>query len=184
MLRCEVDACFAPEADAHAEPTLEGSKSTTADDLADVFSALAVSGASHTPGTTADVPLGGINVIKGGSEVAQSSLIKIKSRSEYNVKNIDWAAVYIQLFLGQTPNLFTGVHKRGLFYEVQRSTFDSPELKAALLTRRNYNWSQWIERRMAQPGAVMVAVGAGHLAGEESVQRYLQSRGYNVKRLQ
>jgi uncharacterized protein YbaP (TraB family) len=60
----------------------------------------------------------------------------------------------------------------------------SPELKAALLTRRNWNWSQWIARRMAQPGTVMVAVGAGHLAGDESVQRYLQSRGYKVKRLQ
>ena len=60
----------------------------------------------------------------------------------------------------------------------------SPELKAALLTRRNYNWSQWIERRMTQPGTVMVAVGAGHLAGNDSVQRYLQSRGYKVKRLQ
>jgi len=60
----------------------------------------------------------------------------------------------------------------------------SPELKTALLTRRNYNWSQWIERRMAQPGIVMVAVGAGHLAGDESVQRYLQRRGYKVKRLQ
>lgn len=60
----------------------------------------------------------------------------------------------------------------------------SPELKAALLTRRNWNWSQWIERRMSQPGTVMVAVGAGHLAGESSVQRYLQSRGFKVKRLQ
>jgi uncharacterized protein YbaP (TraB family) len=60
----------------------------------------------------------------------------------------------------------------------------SPDLRNALLTRRNYNWSQWIERRMGQPGTVMVAVGAGHLAGNESVQRYLQSRGYKVKRLQ
>ena len=60
----------------------------------------------------------------------------------------------------------------------------SPELKAALLTRRNWNWSQWIERRMAKPGTVMVAVGAGHLAGNDSVQRYLQHRGYKVKRLQ
>jgi uncharacterized protein YbaP (TraB family) len=65
-----------------------------------------------------------------------------------------------------------------------RDLQSSPELKAALLTRRNWNWSQWIERRMQQPGTVMVAVGAGHLAGEESVQRYLQSRGYKVKRLQ
>jgi uncharacterized protein len=60
----------------------------------------------------------------------------------------------------------------------------SPELKAALLTRRNWNWSQWIERRMAQPGTVMVAVGAGHLAGDASVQRYLQSKGYRIKRVQ
>jgi uncharacterized protein YbaP (TraB family) len=60
----------------------------------------------------------------------------------------------------------------------------SPELKAALLTRRNFNWSQWIDRRMQQPGTVLIAVGAGHLAGQESVQRYLESRGYKVKRLQ
>jgi uncharacterized protein YbaP (TraB family) len=60
----------------------------------------------------------------------------------------------------------------------------SPELKAALLTRRNVNWSRWIEQRMAQPGTLMVAVGAGHLAGDVSVQRYLESRGYRVRRLQ
>jgi uncharacterized protein len=65
-----------------------------------------------------------------------------------------------------------------------RDLSGSPELKAALLTRRNYNWSQWIERRMARPGTVMIAVGAGHLAGDSSVQQYLQSRGYKVKRLQ
>lgn len=60
----------------------------------------------------------------------------------------------------------------------------SPELKAALLTRRNWNWSQWIARRLATPGTVMVAVGAGHLAGDVSVQRYLESRGYKVRRVQ
>jgi uncharacterized protein len=65
-----------------------------------------------------------------------------------------------------------------------RDLSGSPELKLALLTRRNYNWSQWIERRMSQPGTVMIAVGAGHLAGDGSVQHYLESRGYKVKRLQ
>src|SRR4029453_11720959 len=42
-----------------------------------------------------------------------------------------------------------------------RDLQSSPELKAALLTRRNYNWSQWIERPMAQPGTGMVAGGGG-----------------------
>ncbi len=86
---------------------------------------------------------------------------------------------------------FDGMLKAWMTGDVDRigQTFNrdlsgSPELKAALLTRRNWNWSQWIERRMGQPGSVMIAVGAGHLAGDESVQRYLQSRGYKVRRLQ
>jgi uncharacterized protein len=65
-----------------------------------------------------------------------------------------------------------------------RDLEDSPELRNALLTYRNGRWAQWIERRLAQPGTVLVAVGAGHLAGDTSVQRYLQSRGIKVRRVQ
>ena len=61
---------------------------------------------------------------------------------------------------------------------------ESPELRDALLARRNANWTRWIEQRLAQPGQVMVAVGAGHLAGEGSVQDMLEKRGYRVTRLQ
>jgi uncharacterized protein YbaP (TraB family) len=60
----------------------------------------------------------------------------------------------------------------------------SPELMDALMRRRNANWARWIETRMAQPGTVMVAVGAGHLAGEASVQDLLERRGLKVKRIQ
>lgn len=60
----------------------------------------------------------------------------------------------------------------------------SPELMDAMIRRRNANWSRWIEQRMAAPGTVMVAVGAGHLAGDSSVQRYLESRGLKVARVQ
>ena len=60
----------------------------------------------------------------------------------------------------------------------------SPELRAALIGRRNANWANWIERRMQSPGSVLVAVGAGHLAGHDSVQRYLESKGYRVRRIQ
>jgi uncharacterized protein YbaP (TraB family) len=68
-------------------------------------------------------------------------------------------------------------------------TFDqelaaSPELKNALIKQRNANWSKWIERRMAEPGAIMIAVGAGHLAGPESVISLLKKDGYRVDRLQ
>lgn len=60
----------------------------------------------------------------------------------------------------------------------------SPELKEILLKRRNANWARWIERRMAEPGEIMVAVGAGHLAGADSVQAMLQKRGLKVTRVQ
>jgi uncharacterized protein YbaP (TraB family) len=60
----------------------------------------------------------------------------------------------------------------------------SPELMDALIRRRNANWSRWIEGRMAQPGTVMVAVGAGHLTGKGSVQDYLRQRGMRVRRIQ
>ena len=60
----------------------------------------------------------------------------------------------------------------------------SPSLKRALLLQRNANWAKWIEKRMAEPGTIMVAVGAGHLAGPESVIAKLKKDGYKVKRLQ
>jgi uncharacterized protein YbaP (TraB family) len=60
----------------------------------------------------------------------------------------------------------------------------SPELRQALLQRRNGNWTRWIERRMTQPGTIMVAVGAGHLAGTDSVIAMLQKDGYKVHRVQ
>jgi uncharacterized protein YbaP (TraB family) len=60
----------------------------------------------------------------------------------------------------------------------------SPELKEALLVRRNANWSYWLHSRMGQPGKVLVAVGAGHLAGSDSVVEMLKKRGLKVQRVQ
>ena len=59
-----------------------------------------------------------------------------------------------------------------------------PELEEALLTHRNANWTNWIAARMAQPGTVFVAVGAGHLAGPGSVDAMLKKRGLRVTRVQ
>jgi uncharacterized protein YbaP (TraB family) len=77
---------------------------------------------------------------------------------------------------------------RGDVSEIARSFTaelrDSPELRDALLARRNANWAGWVERRMTQPGSVMIAVGAGHLAGDGSVQDMLKRRGYRVTRVQ
>jgi uncharacterized protein YbaP (TraB family) len=68
-------------------------------------------------------------------------------------------------------------------------TFDdetqlSPELKEALMRRRNARWAEWLARRLDQPGTVFVAVGAGHLAGADSVQAMLRAKGLEAKRVQ
>lgn len=60
----------------------------------------------------------------------------------------------------------------------------SPELADALLHRRNAAWADWIRKRLDTPGTVMVAVGAGHLAGKDSVQSLLQAQGLKVERIQ
>ena len=72
----------------------------------------------------------------------------------------------------------------GIAVTFNRDLSGSPELKQALLLQRNANWAKWIERRMSEPGTIMVAVGAGHLAGKDSVIEKLRKDGYTVRRLQ
>jgi uncharacterized protein YbaP (TraB family) len=53
-----------------------------------------------------------------------------------------------------------------------------------LLWQRNRAWADWVVKRLDTPGTVFVAVGAGHLAGEKSVQADLAARGLTVSRVQ
>jgi uncharacterized protein YbaP (TraB family) len=60
---------------------------------------------------------------------------------------------------------------------------DTPELSKVLLADRNTRWAEWIEQRLQKPGTVFVAVGAGHLAGAESVQAQLAKHKLTVTRI-
>jgi uncharacterized protein YbaP (TraB family) len=53
-----------------------------------------------------------------------------------------------------------------------------------LLYQRNTTWAEWIDTRLDAPGTVFVAVGAGHLAGDKSVQDALELRGIKTYRVQ
>lgn len=59
-----------------------------------------------------------------------------------------------------------------------------PNVAERLLYSRNKNWADWIETRLDEPGTVFMAVGAGHLSGEKSVQDYLVARGIQTTREQ
>jgi uncharacterized protein YbaP (TraB family) len=53
----------------------------------------------------------------------------------------------------------------------------SPDTYRMMFTERNARWADWIRARMQTPGTVFVAVGAGHLAGKDSVLVQLAERG-------
>ena len=68
--------------------------------------------------------------------------------------------------------------------KVMNSGLDNdPVVYKAMLTDRNAKWAEWIGTRMEKPGTVFMAVGAGHLAGKDSVQDYLAKKGLKAERV-
>lgn len=59
----------------------------------------------------------------------------------------------------------------------------SPMTYATLFAARNARWADWIGARMQQPGTVFVAVGAGHLAGPDSLLVRLAEMGIESARV-
>lgn len=67
--------------------------------------------------------------------------------------------------------------------DMNDSLKDSPEVAKVLLVDRNKHWANWVATRMKTPGTVFVAVGAGHLAGKDSVQAQLAKLGVKAERV-
>jgi len=59
----------------------------------------------------------------------------------------------------------------------------SPDTYRMLFTERNARWADWIAGRMQTPGTVFVAVGAGHLAGQDSLLVRLAELGIPSQRV-
>ena len=69
------------------------------------------------------------------------------------------------------------------------ATFDkdmkkSDVLRTVLIARRDAHWADAIVARLATPGTQLVAVGAGHLVGSDSVQAALAKLGYIATRVE
>lgn len=66
---------------------------------------------------------------------------------------------------------------------INQNSTDDPALHRLLFTTRNARWATWIRDRLARPGTVFLAVGAGHLAGDDSVQAALHHLGVSSARV-
>jgi uncharacterized protein len=58
----------------------------------------------------------------------------------------------------------------------------APTVYDKLIVRRNVTWAEKIEQMLKGAGVQEIAVGAGHLAGPDSLQVQLAKRGIKVER--
>ena len=58
---------------------------------------------------------------------------------------------------------------------------EAPEVYEALLVRRNAAWVEEIETMLEGEGVIFIAVGSGHLPGEDGVVAMLRARGHFVE---
>ncbi|MBK1968702.1 TraB/GumN family protein [Brevundimonas diminuta] len=63
----------------------------------------------------------------------------------------------------------------------QEMKAESPEMYEVMLTRRNTDWTNQIVAMLEGSGTAFISVGAGHLAGADSVQAMLAKRGVTVE---
>ncbi len=59
---------------------------------------------------------------------------------------------------------------------------NEPDAYRALVVNRNIAWAKYIEQLLKGSGVSFIAVGAGHLAGPDSVQAQLAKHGIEVQR--
>ncbi len=65
--------------------------------------------------------------------------------------------------------------------DVMGTTEGAEEFMDMLIRDRNEAWIPQIEAMLDEPGTVMIAVGAGHLSGPDSVILMLRDKGYMVE---
>lgn len=67
---------------------------------------------------------------------------------------------------------------------IEEMARDYPALYRIMLTDRNADWANQIETRLKGSGVTFIAVGAGHLVGDRSVQTFLAQKGITVTRVE
>ena len=123
-----------------------------------------------------------LSVEDGDAVLASMSLLPETLQRQLLVETIDPAAAS-----GNLSELGVGeeewVAGRPEALDLSNEPGFPPALYDVLVRRRNAAWTEWLEERLKKPGTLLFAVGAGHLAGRDSVQTMLETRGLKVKRV-
>ncbi|MET0238969.1 MAG: TraB/GumN family protein [Sphingobium sp.] len=106
-----------------------------------------------------------------------------KTQIAFLSASIDDAA-HAETEIGRMVAEWSAGRPEALADDLNESFKDMPEVAETLLHARNRRWADWIGKRMARPGTIFLAVGAGHLAGDGSVLDELAARGMTAKRVE
>lgn len=85
--------------------------------MSDLFASLQVNGDPNHLSEYLDDATGVFVIEESRLMVDQERIVELKTRSE--MSTFIPAEVYDQVFFSQTPHLFVGRHRRGVFYEVK-----------------------------------------------------------------
>ncbi|MEP3051335.1 MAG: TraB/GumN family protein [Erythrobacter sp.] len=77
---------------------------------------------------------------------------------------------------------------QGELQDIRSEFEDSGAFYAAmyeiLIVKRNQAWTVWLQDRLDEPGEILLAAGAGHFEGDDSVILMLREQGLQVDRIQ
>lgn len=74
--------------------------------------------------------------------------------------------------------------EKGIAASFDKDMKRSDALRTVLIARRDAHWADAIVARLNQAGTQLIAVGAGHLVGPDSVQAMLAKLGYKAERVE
>ena len=95
-------------------------------------------------------------------------------------QNLDRSFQHLDLIASEW--LDGDVHGLGLLVANPDFGYDADGY-AAILVARNQKWSAKIESLMDQPGTHLIAVGAAHLAGPDSLIQFLETKNIEMERV-
>ena len=106
-----------------------------------------------------------------------------EAQRQFLVESIDQADAGVQLL-----NQMTAAWERGDDETLERLVIEEtrreyPEMYQAIFVQRNNAWMEVLVRELQGSGVDFVAVGAGHLIGDDGLVEQFRARGFTVERV-
>lgn len=131
VVRFEVDACLPsgqPEPKTAMKPPIADYDADEA--LLGALSGLSIGTSSQSKAMSSPSPLTStdLKIFRAGTQVPQSNLLELTTRSEISAANFDWGDAYPQLYFSQTPNHYLAVHRSGTFFSIAKRRIGEKDL--------------------------------------------------------